>query len=119
MGSIPFFIQPLKFPRITEQQFRDGMSGVYRYDPDKFTEVVRSCPDVPLEIADWIIRQVTEYAAGPDGSIDVMKAGIVMGRLMNTMANSYTILVSNWINNLDRLPMYKQGEEDEAQVRDE
>jgi len=116
---IPFFIEPLKFPKMTEQQFRDSLSGVYRYNPDKFAEVVRSCPGVPLEIADWLIRQVTEVAAGLDGSLDVVKSGFVMGRLMNTMANPYVILVSKWVNDLDRLPMYKEGEEDEAQVRDE
>ena len=117
--GIPFFIEPMKIPRMTEQQFRDSMAGVYRYDAAKFAEVVRSCPEVPLEIADWIIRQVTQHAAGPDGSLDVVKCGFAIGKLLRTMANPHVVRVSDWINNLDRLPMYKQGEEHDSQVRDE
>lgn len=113
--TIPYFNLP-EFPKLTKKEVQGAISGKYRFNPDKFVEVVRSCPGVELKVKEWYIESINECGKKPDGSIDVFLSGFIIGKLMsesnNKAINSQLMAISNWIKNLDRLEYYIVDDED-------
>lgn len=104
-SSIPCFFQT---KTIKVADFQKAISGKFRFNRDKYTEVVRACPGVSSQVIEAIIEAVTLGASCDDGSLDVMKSGIVLGGILReTEDNEEVKTVANWINDLDRLPMYQ------------
>lgn len=108
MSNIPFIMPTIA---MSETEFKNSVNGVYRFNPDRYREVVMSTPGVPAEVAELIVKSVVENASHPDGSIDVMKSGYVMGIMMKELADeplamSYFEAIRRWVRDLDRLPMY-------------
>jgi hypothetical protein len=119
MTNIPYI--PVA-PAISEKQLRAGLAGQYRFDPDKFRQCVLSCPGVDVQIAELVIEAVTKFASHPDGSIDVMKSGYVLGSILReTDENPEIAKIAKLVNDLDRLPFYtvenKPCSDDDAEGR--
>lgn len=112
-SAIPYFFPSVRFPAkmISKEQFEGAVAGLYRYNPDKFAEVVRSCPGVAAQIVELVLEGVNKFATHPDGSVDTMRCGFFLGRLLReTNDNIQIARIARWINDLDRLPMYKVEE---------
>lgn len=96
--------------RITPEQYQDildAQQGLVRFNPNKFREVVLATPGVSPAMCQMVIDKVMLDAICDDGSIDVLKSGICMGELMKEHDSPEIVKIAAWVNNLDRLPIYK------------
>ena len=93
---------------ITRQELQDAYAGRYRFNSERFSTVLRSCPDVDGDLVEFVLEGVRKFAAHEDGSIDCMRCGAVMGLMLReSKFNPDLLRLCKWVNNLDRLPMYK------------